>query len=369
MEIVVVTGVLAVAALTLLSLRARRSRGSVRRPGGTRQWSGSAGRSRAARAERPTAVPAAASSGAVAYASMPAGGVAVQDPPQTREADLDDWDDDLGWEDGLDARDEPAPPAPVTFRPPPADPEPAAPVAEPPRDPAPAAPYSLQAAPAPVEEPAWDDDLAGEPAPAGGSGRPFPSARGAAAFGASQATPPARKPRRGAALRSPAVMVTVYAVAGIALVVLAVSLLAGGLSPSPSKEAKRTAQATKPAPAPSPASTGPTAAERAAAAAAEQRAFERGQRAARAEQARATRLARERRAKRLAERRLERRRLERRRARRQAAQNSAAAPARPAPPIYVPPTPAPSTGGSSGGSSGGGSSSGGGGSGCEFCIG
>src|SRR5688572_6882610 len=105
MEIVVVTGVLAVAALTLLTLRARRSRGSVRTARSARQWSGSAG-SRRARAARPAAVAAAASSGAVAYTSMSAGGtgVAVQDPPQARESDLDDWDDDLGWGDDLDAQ-------------------------------------------------------------------------------------------------------------------------------------------------------------------------------------------------------------------------------------------------------------------------
>ncbi len=253
MEIVVVTGVLAMAALTLLSLRARRSRGSVR--SSARQWNGSAG-ARRARSARSTAVAAAAPGGAVAYTSMAAvgGGVAVQGARAggIREADLDDWDDDIGWSDDLgDTHPEPAAPVAAEAATAPL-PEAPAPVAEPDPEPAPVAPYSLHAAPAaPAEEPAWDDDLADEPARAplpDGAGTPHPTARGAAAFGASQATPPAPKPKRGAALRSPVVMVAVYAVTGIALVVLAVSLLSGGLSPSPSKKTERTAQKTTPTP-------------------------------------------------------------------------------------------------------------------------
>src|SRR5688572_26311231 len=253
MEIVVVTGVLAMAALTLFTLRARRSRGSV---SSARQWNGSAG-SRRARSARSTAVAAAAPGVAVAYTSMTAGGgVAVQEAGgvRVREADLDDWDDDIGWSDDLgDTHPEPAAPVAAEAATAPL-PEAPAPVAEPDPEPAPVAPYSLHAAPAaPAEEPAWDDDLADEPARAplpDGAGTPHPTARGAAAFGASQATPPAPKPKRGAALRSPVVMVAVYAVTGIALVVLAVSLLSGGLSPSPAKKTERTAQKTAPAPAP-----------------------------------------------------------------------------------------------------------------------
>src|SRR5918911_580119 len=91
MEIVVITGVLAVAALMLLTLRMRALRGSARKARSARQWSGSA----------------------VAYVSAGGSGVAVQDPPRTGEADLDDWDDDLGWSDDLNAHDEPAPAAPA----------------------------------------------------------------------------------------------------------------------------------------------------------------------------------------------------------------------------------------------------------------
>src|SRR5215217_5403927 len=232
MEIVIVTGVVALAGLVLLSLRVRAARG-VRKA-----------RSQRARGARPAAAAAGAGS-AVAFSSLGGGGggVAVQDPPRTREADLDDWDDDLGWGDDLEgpapapvASEEPSgeiavhePPAPA------AESAPAAPGPVPP-----AAPYSLGAATPPArvadDEPDWDDDLLSgalaRRALPDGAGRPIPSARGAAAFGASQATPPRPKPKRGAALRSPVVMVAVYAVAGIALVVLAVSLLSSGLSPS-----------------------------------------------------------------------------------------------------------------------------------------
>src|SRR5215210_3672631 len=125
MEIVVITGVLAVAALALMTLRMRASRGSARKVRGTRQWNGRAG-SRRVRAGRNAVVPAAAGAGgAVAYSSI-GGGVAVQDPPRTGEADLDDdWDDDLGWSDDLEAREAPAPAAPVAFGAPPATAEPA----------------------------------------------------------------------------------------------------------------------------------------------------------------------------------------------------------------------------------------------------
>src|SRR5215211_9017194 len=102
MEIVIVTGVLVLAGLVLLALRIRAPRGSVRTARSARQWSGSAG----TRAGRPAAA-AAASTGAVAFTPAGGGGaVAVQDQPRTREADLDEWDDDLGWGDEVD---EPAP--------------------------------------------------------------------------------------------------------------------------------------------------------------------------------------------------------------------------------------------------------------------
>src|SRR6185436_13843888 len=111
MEIVIITGVIALAGLILLSLRLRASRGSNRKVRASRQWNGSAG-SRRARAARPSAAAAGGAGGAVAYATMHGGGgggVAVQDPPRTQEADLDDaWDDDLEWSDDLDAA-----PAPV----------------------------------------------------------------------------------------------------------------------------------------------------------------------------------------------------------------------------------------------------------------
>jgi 2-oxoglutarate dehydrogenase E2 component (dihydrolipoamide succinyltransferase) len=378
MEIVIVTGVIALAGLVLLTLRMRAARGGVRPSRGARQWSGSAG-ARRAHAGRPAT--AAAAAGAVAYRSAGGGGVAVEDPPRTREDELDEWDDDLGW---IDDREAPAA-AEVLDDEPAARPAAPAPVADPEPEPVPepAAPLSLAAAPAtePADEPAWDDDLAGEPVrharPDGG--RPLPAARGAAAFGASQATPPAPRRGRAAALRSPVVMVAVYALAGIALVVLAVSLLSGGLSPSPAKETRR---AANPAPAPAQPTPSPqeAAAERAAAAAAERRAFERGKRAAEAQQARAERIARERRAARIARERRARRRAAQRRAAQRRAQARAAAPApgRPSPPSYAPApapapapaAPAPSTGGSGGSSGGGGGgSSGGGTGGCEFCIG
>src|SRR5215207_4781899 len=137
MEIVVITGVIALAGLVLLSLRMRASRGSVRKAGGARQWGGSAASTRRSRAARPAAA-AAGGGGAVAFTSMGGGGggVAVQDPPHTREADLDAWDDDLEWSDDLDAAPtqrtssagtgERAPAAPVAL-----DEPTAAPVAEP----------------------------------------------------------------------------------------------------------------------------------------------------------------------------------------------------------------------------------------------
>ena len=49
MEIVIITGVIALAGLVLLSLRMRAGRGSVRKAGGARQWGGSAGSSRRSR--------------------------------------------------------------------------------------------------------------------------------------------------------------------------------------------------------------------------------------------------------------------------------------------------------------------------------
>ena len=113
MEIVIITGVIALAGLVLLSLRLRAARGGSRKARASRQWNGSAG-SRRARAARPAAAAAGGAGGAVAYATMHGGGgggVAVQDPPRTQEAHLDDaWDDDLEWSDDLDAA-----PAPVAL--------------------------------------------------------------------------------------------------------------------------------------------------------------------------------------------------------------------------------------------------------------
>ena len=124
--------------------------------------------------------------------------------------------------------------------------------------------------PAP-SEPAWDDDLHEDESVGGalpdGQGEPIPSARGAAAFGAATATPaaPSRK-RRGGVLRAPVVLVALYAGAGIALVVLAVSLLTSAMSPSEPKQPERTSNVQTATPEPAPAQQGPTAAEKAAAA-------------------------------------------------------------------------------------------------------
>jgi hypothetical protein len=84
MEIVIITGVIALAGLVLLPLRLRASRGGRRTARASRQWNGSAG-SRRARAARPAAAEAVGAGGAVAYATMHGGGgVAVQDPPRTQ---------------------------------------------------------------------------------------------------------------------------------------------------------------------------------------------------------------------------------------------------------------------------------------------
>ena len=94
------------------------------------------------------------------------GGVAVQDPPRTREADLDDWDDDLEWSDDLDARDEPAPAAPVAF-----------------------------GAPAAAEPAAYDEPSGDTSAPGRRPSEPEPGAR-------RRAGPARRRPRRGARRRA-----------------------------------------------------------------------------------------------------------------------------------------------------------------------
>ncbi len=207
MEIVIITGVVALVGVVLLTLRMRatRSRGTVQRSRSARQWSGSAGSARRAGRAQPAAAAAGGAGGAVAF--HPAGGgVAVQDPPRTGEADLDAWDDDLEWTDDLDAAPDEAAPTfvrPAAVEAPPApEPEPA-PELEPARrpealepEPRPA-PHTLPAAP-PAEEPAWDDDLSVaplRPALPDGAGQPIPSARGAAAFGAAQAKPPAPAPK------------------------------------------------------------------------------------------------------------------------------------------------------------------------------
>src|SRR6186997_40231 len=155
MEIVVITGVLALAALALFTLRLRTSRGDSRKAHSARQWSGSAG-SRRVRASRTAAMPATAAGGGVAYASMGGGGVAVQDPPRTAESDLDDWDDDLGWSVDLDASEEPAP-APVAFGTPPAP----APV-EPAAYDEPSGEITAHDATAPAAEPAREAEVPAE---------------------------------------------------------------------------------------------------------------------------------------------------------------------------------------------------------------
>ncbi len=304
MEIVlIVTGVLALALLATLTLRRRASRGGKRRSRNARQWRGSAGAAQRTARSRPAVAAAAGAAGGSAYMSVGggSGGVAVQDPPRTGEADLDAWDDDLEWTDDLDAAPEPpaangsAPvsdvPAPVqdfsptgsvwgaggapaTYEEPADDldddlePEPVA--AAEPATAEPEAPAE-QAFNWPAQaEPAWDDDLHEDNTVGGavpdGQGEPIPSARGAAAFGAATATPaaPSRK-RRGGVLRAPVVLVALYAGAGIALVVLAVSLLTSAMSPSESKKPERTSnvQTATPEPAQTPAQQGPTAAEKA----------------------------------------------------------------------------------------------------------
>src|SRR5215217_2163807 len=99
MEILIITGVIALAGLSLLALRVLAGRRSLRTAGGARQWGGSAGASRRAHGARSAA--AAAGGG---------GGAAVQEPPRSREGALDAWDDDLEWTDGLDAAPEEAAP-------------------------------------------------------------------------------------------------------------------------------------------------------------------------------------------------------------------------------------------------------------------
>src|SRR5215217_5923057 len=292
MEIVlIVTGVLALALLAAMSLRRRSSRGGRRRTRDARQWRGSATAAQRSR----LAVAAAGGGASTAYLSAGGapGGVAVQDPPRTGEADLDAWDDDLEWTDDLDAAPEPPPvngsvPAPVEEPAPTGNAWGAAetqtwngdeldddPVHE---APAPAAEPAPDAS-APVDEssgeafrwpnssePAWDDDLhADDPAPiarADGDGQPIPSARGAAAFGAATATPAvSARRKRGGVFRSPVVLVALYAAAGIALVVLAVSLLTNSMSPTDSKDTQRTSEtqtATPEPPAPTPEAQGPS---------------------------------------------------------------------------------------------------------------
>ena len=306
MEIVlIVTGVLALALLATMTLRRRSSRGGKRRSRNAQQWRGSAGAARRTARSRPAVAAAAGAAGGSAYMSVGggSGGVAVQDPPRTGEADLDAWDDDLEWTDDLDAA--PEPPAANGSAPVADDPAPA-----PAQDFSPTGSVWGAGAPATYEEPAdeLDDDPEPEPVAAaepavgrargarrGGlqlagpvrarvgrrpsrgrvrrrraarrPGEPIPSARGAAAFGAATATPaaPSRK-RRGGVLRAPVVLVALYAGAGIALVVLAVSLLTSAMSPSEPKQPERTSNVQTATPEPAPVQQGPTAAEKAAAA-------------------------------------------------------------------------------------------------------
>src|SRR4051812_49964468 len=97
MEIVIITGVIALAGLVLLTLRVRAPRGGVRRSA-ARQWGASSASARRRRDARPAAAASGGAGGAVAFTTL-GGGVAVQDPPRTREAGLDAWDDDLEWTD------------------------------------------------------------------------------------------------------------------------------------------------------------------------------------------------------------------------------------------------------------------------------
>jgi hypothetical protein len=198
-----------------------------------------------------------------------------------------------------------------------------------------------------------DDDWQFAPPPRRAAGSV--AAASAAGPGRAYASAPAR-PRRGP-LGSPVFLLALYSTGGLALVVLAVSLLSGSLSGGPSAaEPAVTAEpvatveaAATPTPEPTVSSAelerrrdAATAAMGAATAAAE-----RAQRQARAAEQR--RIARERRAR------------ERARARAEARRRAAASP--PAPTTPVPPAPTatpPSSGGTGGG---------GGGSSCEFCIG
>jgi hypothetical protein len=198
-----------------------------------------------------------------------------------------------------------------------------------------------------------DDDWQFAPPPRRAAGSV--AAASAAGPGRAYASAPAR-PRRGP-LGSPVFLLALYSTGGLALVVLAVSLLSGSLSGGPSAaEPAVTAEpvatveaAATPTPEPTVSSAelerrrdAATAAMGAATAAAE-----RAQRQARAAERR--RIARERRAR------------ERARARAEARRRAAASP--PAPTTPVPPAPTatpPSSGGTGGG---------GGGSSCEFCIG
>jgi hypothetical protein len=218
-------------------------------------------------------------------------------------------------------------------------------------------------------ESGWDDDL--QHARPDGPRRPLPVARGAAAFGAATATPPA--PRTNAnPLRSPVALVALYALAGIALVVLAVSLLADGVSPTKPAPAVRASQSKPLAPKPVPAGVTPEAAPSPNDAAASRRReleFERAVSDALALQRRSVKAAREARRLRIAARHRAAQRRRSARARRNAAPNRSTTPSYSAPAPSQAPAAPPTTGSGtgSGGSSGG--SGGGGGSGCEFCIG
>ncbi|HET8951871.1 MAG TPA: hypothetical protein VFN44_15225, partial [Solirubrobacteraceae bacterium] len=80
MEIVIVTGVVALAGLLLFTLRMRAARGSARQARSSRQWSGSAG-SRRARAAQPAAAVLASLASAVAP-HLPSRGVLVSLLPE-----------------------------------------------------------------------------------------------------------------------------------------------------------------------------------------------------------------------------------------------------------------------------------------------
>jgi len=340
-------------------------------------------------------------------------GRAAPAPAWSGDGELDDeWDDDLGWEDAPQSGRAPTPDAPPERTVVPAARRAAAGIDWSARVAAAAATGSATEVEPPaaraangtgshVEPPsARDANEVGRAADAGAAGRAAPDAdgpleledddwqappplragfrpAGSHAAAAPAYAPPRGKPRK--RLFSPLVLVGIYAVGGIGLVVVGVSLLSGSLresdddsgpstpvpaavvaeqEPAPAPSATPVATAT-PQPAPSEQELARREAAWAAAMKAAGAAAERAERAARAAERR--RIARVRRAR---ERAKKRERAERRRraanppATGTAPPATGTAPAAPAQPVTPPATPP----------SGGGGGGGGGGT-CEFCIG